>query len=122
MKTKYMKLFVLTQPPKDDLFEVFPFILGKAIFLTVERHLKNGKLILNSPDVELEMFQIVHSELNGFTVSHSYLKKNLRKYLNPKSFPGLLSQPREGLKNALNKEDLHKIIATNNSHLKTSRN
>lgn len=47
-----MKLFLLTLPPKDDLFEVFPFILGKAIYITIEKHLKNGKLILNGDDLE----------------------------------------------------------------------
>ena len=60
LKSKYMKLFVLTQPPKDDLFEALPFILGKAIYLAIEKHLKNGKLILNGEDIEQDLFQVVH--------------------------------------------------------------
>ncbi|CDW80202.1 UNKNOWN [Stylonychia lemnae] len=88
LKTKYMKLFILTQPPKDDLFEVFPFILGKAIYLTIEKHLKNGKLILNGDDIEQDLFQQVHQEVNGFTMSKIYLTKNLRKYLHPQTPQG----------------------------------
>ena len=50
-----MKLFILVKPPKDDIFEVLPFILGKAIILGVEKHLKNGKLILKNDEADSEM-------------------------------------------------------------------
>lgn len=45
-----MKIFILTKPPKDDLLEVLPFLLGKAISLALIKHLKNGKLILKNSD------------------------------------------------------------------------
>jgi hypothetical protein len=78
-----MKLFILVKPPKDDIFEILPFILGKAIILGVEKYLKNGKLILKSDEANTEMslYQMVHFELNGFPMSHSYLTKNLKKYV-----------------------------------------
>ena len=52
-----MKLFILTKPPKDDILEVLPFILGRSVIATIEKYIKYGKLILNGGDnTEMELF------------------------------------------------------------------
>lgn len=80
-----MKLFVLTKPPKDDLLEILPFLLGKAVYLILEKHIKNGKLLMKSGDTEMDLYSFVNRELNGFAMSHIFLVKNMRKYLqNPR--------------------------------------
>jgi hypothetical protein len=70
------------RPPKDDILEVVPFLLGKCVHLAIEKHLKNGKLIMSGGEVnEHDLYSFVHSELNGFTMSHFFLTKNIKKHL-----------------------------------------
>ena len=76
-----MKLFIMTKPPKDDLLQILPFLLGRTVCLAIEKHIKNGKLILHSGGTELELYSFVHQELNGFVMSRVYLLKNKNKYL-----------------------------------------
>jgi hypothetical protein len=56
LKEKYVKLFILAKSNKDELLEVLPLLLGKAISLIVEKHIKNGKLIMKSEETELELY------------------------------------------------------------------
>ena len=76
-----MKLFVLTKPPKDEILEHLPYIIGKTVHLTIERHIKNGKLIINNGDTENELYSFVVREINGFETSHVFLAKSKKKYL-----------------------------------------
>ena len=76
-----MKLFILTRPPKDDIFDVFPFIMGYAIRLTVEGKIKNGIHVMKEAHNEEELYQIVYRELIGFELSSVYLNKHVAKYI-----------------------------------------
>lgn len=76
-----MKLFILTRPPKDDIFDILPFIMGYAIKITVEEKIKNGIHVMKETHNEEELFQIVYKELIGFELSTVYLNKNIKKYI-----------------------------------------
>jgi hypothetical protein len=51
-----MKLFILTKPPKDDLFKLLPFLLGFGIRLVVETKIKNGVELMKIEENQEELY------------------------------------------------------------------
>lgn len=109
LREKSLKLFILIQPPKEEILEILPFYLSVAVRIAYAKHFAKAKSIMD----EIDLHYMIHEELLGFFPSDVYLDRCVGKYIKPiesnQSNIDQFSTPPEGSKRSRSNDAMAKF-------------